>query len=59
MGDTIPNCEFMHAHEEIIEKVNGAIDRAAEQKLWVVYMLHRRKRSAAWRVCFASDSWRK
>ena len=25
MGDTIPNCEFMHAHEEIIEKVNAAM----------------------------------
>ena len=25
MGDTIPNCEFMHAHEEIIEKVNASM----------------------------------
>ena len=25
MGDTIPNCEFMHAHEEIIEKINASM----------------------------------
>ena len=25
MGDTSPNCEFMHAHEEIIEKVNASM----------------------------------
>ena len=27
MGDTIPNCEFMHAHEEIIEKVKNALKK--------------------------------
>ena len=30
MGDTIPNCEFMHAHEEIIEKVNASMPDLAE-----------------------------
>ena len=41
MGDTIPNCEFMHAHEEIIEKVNASMpdeellyDLAELYKVW-------------------------
>ena len=43
MGDTIPNCEFMHAHEEIIEKVNASMQRMHSvtlHKYFLAFWLH-------------------